>query len=164
MAAEQYRYAIETLTSKGYIQYEVSNFAKSGFESKHNSAYWSGKKYLGIGPAAHSYNQTTRSYNVANNARYIKAIEEGRLLETIENLTKEQKINEYILTRLRTKWGINFREISTLFQLNFESGKKEEIDRFCAEGIINVNREGISLTTEGYMVADEVALRFFYER
>ncbi len=163
LAADQYRYAIETLEKAGYQQYEVSNFAKPGFESKHNGAYWAGKKYLGIGPAAHSYNQDTRAFNVANNAQYIKAISNGTLLETVEQLSPIQRINEYILTRLRTKAGIKYSEIKELFQRNFESEKKPVIDLSIREGLVYSNKEGIGLTTDGFMVADEVALRLFYE-
>ena len=163
LAAEQYRHAIKRLEEAGYVQYEVSSFAKPGFESRHNSAYWAGKKYLGIGPAAHSYDQISRSYNVANNARYIKALMTGEILETKEELTSTQRLNESILTRLRTKAGINYEEFLRIFDFDFAANKKSIIARCSSEGLIEVRPDGISLTTDGFLVADEVALRFFEE-
>jgi oxygen-independent coproporphyrinogen III oxidase len=163
IAAQQYRYAIETLTSNGYIQYEVSNFGKEGFQSRHNAAYWGGEKYLGIGPGAHSYNQKERSFNIQNNPKYIKSINDGAIPETIELLSKIQMLNENILTRLRTREGIDMASLNLKFDVNLAVLRKTELQQSANEGLIRIESNHIRLTTEGFMVADEVALRLFFD-
>lgn len=113
----------DTLTAfmqkHNYSHYELSNFAKDGFLSKHNTAYWQGKSYVGIGPSAHSFNQKTRSWNVANNARYISALNNNKLPNEVENLTTSMRYNEYIMTGLRTIWGIDLDRIEQEYGVAF---------------------------------------------
>lgn len=163
IAARQYRYAIETLTEAGYEHYEVSNFAKPGFRSKHNSAYWSGEKYLGVGPGAHSYDGNTRSYNVRNNTKYINEIEKGVLPETIEYLSKIQRINEYVLTHLRTAKGIDLTEVRSKFEVDLKKDSKQVLSNYLNQGLIVWEGDQIRLTIDGFMVADEIALGLFYD-
>ena len=115
VAEKQFKMLIETLAEDGFEQYEISNFAKDDFISLHNSNYWKGVEYIGLGPSAHSYNGTSRQWNVANNNRYMKSLETAQLDFEQEILTEEQKYNEYILTALRTKWGIDENEIIQRF-------------------------------------------------
>ena len=109
--AEQFSILIETLERSGYKQYETSNFAKEGAYSQHNSSYWRGAKYLGIGPSAHSYNGSSRQWNVANNYKYIEAINNGKVCFQQEFLTHLDRVNEHILIGLRTIWGCDLNTI-----------------------------------------------------
>ncbi|MFY0599181.1 MAG: radical SAM family heme chaperone HemW [Cyclobacteriaceae bacterium] len=163
LAAKQYRLAIDTLTNHGYNHYEVSNFAIGGFESKHNSAYWSGEKYIGIGPGAHSYDTYRRSYNVSNNSKYIASIADRKIPKTIELLSDSQKRNEYILTRLRTASGIDLIQFQDRFGVDLVEWKSEEIQSLVESRLIKNDPRNIALTVDGFMVADEIALRLFFD-
>ena len=105
-SARQFKMLMQQMLANGYEQYEISNFAKPGKYAIHNSNYWSGKKYLGLGPSAHSYNGNSRRWNVANNIHYISAISNGEIKYEEEVLTESQKVNEWIMTSLRTQWGL----------------------------------------------------------
>src|SRR5690606_29511971 len=106
---------VETLTKKGFVHYELSNFGKEGYFSKNNTGYWLGKKYIGIGPSAHSYNGTHRSWNITNNSIYIKEINNGNLPSESEELTVSDRYNEYVMTGLRTIWGVSLDKIKVDF-------------------------------------------------
>ncbi len=112
-AARQFELLVDEMTTNNYEHYEISNFCTSGNYSKHNTAYWQGEKYVGIGPAAHSFDGISRSWNVANNARYMTDIEAGKLPSEVEQLSNNDRFNEYLMTGLRTKWGCNFTKIQT---------------------------------------------------
>lgn len=163
VAADQYKLAIDTLTNKGYDHYEVSNFAKPGFRSRHNSAYWSGTMYLGIGPGAHSFNGTNRSFNVRNNASYITCLNKSEIPETLESLTSSQRMNEYILIRLRTCEGLDSEVFKRRFGHDLYSDKTVQLEQFTNQGLIRSDKHTIALTTDGFMVADQIALGLFYE-
>lgn len=163
IAATQYKMTIDQLTKAGYRQYEVSNFAKPGFESRHNGAYWSGEKYIGIGPGAHSYDLSVRSFNIANNAKYIQSIGKRQIPESFEALSEIQKVNEHILTRLRTAEGIDLGLFMRQHGISLSQEKSKEISDLIIEGLIKNCEERVSLTTQGFMVADEIALRLFYD-
>ena len=111
VAAEHFQILVKTLEANGFIHYELSNFGKENYFSKNNSAYWLGKKYIGIGPSAHSYDGVSRSWNVSNNAIYLKSLEENKLPSETEILSKTDRYNEYIMTGLRTIWGVCFDKI-----------------------------------------------------
>ena len=113
-AQREHQYLTNWAQEQGYVNYEFSNFALPGFKSVNNSAYWQGLPYLGIGPSAHSFDGTTRSWNIANNPLYAKAIEEGRLPITRESLTPIDRYNEYVMTQLRTDSGINLNKVCYL--------------------------------------------------
>ena len=115
VAQEHFLVLIEELEKNGFVHYELSNFGKPDYFSKNNTAYWLGKKYIGIGPSAHSYNGKERSWNVANNALYLKSIQEHKLPNEVEELTKTDRYNEYIMTGLRTIWGVSLKRVEVEF-------------------------------------------------
>lgn len=163
MAADQYRLAIDTLKAHGYEHYEISNFAKPGKQSRHNSAYWDDKPYIGLGPGAHSYDGNSRSYNVSHNAKYLKSIAEGKLPATTELLSPIDKINEYIFTHLRTSRGIKLHEAEERYQRNILKDHGSLISQYCDQGLMEIYDGRMRLTTEGFMVADEISYRLFYD-
>lgn len=110
-AAQQFQMLVEMSTNAGFEQYEISNFCRDGKYSRHNSNYWKGEPYLGIGPSAHSYNGTSRQWNIANNQQYIQSINQSIIPFTKEELTPDQHYNEYILTSLRTSWGVDLNKL-----------------------------------------------------
>ncbi|WP_396184968.1 radical SAM family heme chaperone HemW [Flavobacterium sp.] len=115
LAQEHFTILVETLEANGFIHYELSNFGKENYFSKNNSAYWLGKKYIGIGPSAHSYDGISRSWNISNNTIYLKSLEENKLPNETEILSKTDRYNEYIMTGLRTIWGVSLDRILAEF-------------------------------------------------
>ena len=115
----QFNILMAETSAQGYEHYEISNFAKPGFESKHNSGYWSRKKYIGLGPSAHSYNGTSRQWNVANNIKYLKSLQNGEAFFEKEELKESDLFNEYVMTSLRTKHGINIEWATQEFPEHF---------------------------------------------
>ena len=115
VANEHFHLLVNRLQEAGFVHYELSNFGKPNYFSKNNSGYWLGKKYIGIGPSAHSFNGIQRSWNVANNTLYIKSIQESRLPSEVEILTVTDRYNEYIMTGLRTIWGVSLEKVKTDF-------------------------------------------------
>jgi len=156
-AAQQFEMLIDILSKNGYEQYEISNFCKPGFYSKHNSSYWKGATYLGIGPSAHSYNGDSRQFNVRNNARYLRMINTGEDPFEKEILTRENRINEYILTTLRTSWGCDLNFLKKSLTDDLLVRKKEYLQTLRQEGIVSIDQKNILLLTEkGKLVADKI--------
>ncbi len=162
-AADQYLHAISFLNSMGMDHYEVSNFAKPGYYSQHNLAYWSGRSYLGVGPGAHSFDGLSRQLNIRNNSKYLKAIQNGESYFEIENLSKIQRMNEFILTGLRKKEGISFEEIRGTFGIDFLDIYSDILNQYDHQGLIELNENSMHLTSYGFLVADEMALRLFFQ-
>ncbi|WP_101359174.1 radical SAM family heme chaperone HemW [Raineya orbicola] len=160
-AREQMQILISTLTSAGFEHYEISNFARKGFYSKHNSNYWLGGEYLGIGASAHSYNGESRQYNIADNKSYIAEIFAGKIPATIEQLSPKEKLNEYLLTSLRTQWGAEKSRIQAL-EPNFFRENRDLLQRFEKQNLIFWNDERIYLTHEGKFFADQIAADLFW--
>ncbi len=158
--AQQFELLINTLEAGGYEQYEVSNFSKPGFISRHNSSYWSGALYLGAGPGAHSYNGHSRQYNIDSNHQYIRALKAENLPFSIEYLDKKTKANEYIMTRLRTKWGIDCSILETDFGLPFDS-IKEIIEKYKKVEFLQQENTTIKLTKKGLLLADKITEDLF---
>ena len=158
---KQFQLLIDFANQVGMEQYEISNFAKQGFISQHNSSYWLGENYLGIGPSAHSFNGNERGWNVANNLLYQKSIELGESQYESETLTTQDRFNEYILTRLRTKWGINLRDLERI-----SSSMTEEmmplINSFLEEGLLQISNQILTLTSTGRFMADGISSDLFY--
>ena len=159
---------MDWLSAAGYRHYEISNFAKPGKESRHNSSYWKGEHYIGIGPSAHSFNGVSRQWNIANNQRYISSIQEGIVLFEIETLTPTQQLNEYIMTALRTDEGIELQRIS---QANLEGSEptadlKEQLlqkaTKFLNSGLIVLENQRVLLTRKGKLLADGIAADLFF--
>ena len=145
----------------GYIQYEISNFCLPGMHSRHNSAYWSGEKYLGIGPAAHSFNGSARRWNIANSMVYITAINNGSLNYEEEILTEKQKFNEYVLTTLRTVQGCDLGLIEERFGSKFRESIETAVNRNMASGKYILSNNHLILTPEGMLFADGIASDLF---
>lgn len=162
MAADQYEMAIATLTAHGYEHYEVSNFGKPGKYSRHNTAYWEDKKYLGVGPGAHSYDGKNRSFNISHNTKYIKRISEGVLPLTVEQLTDQERMNDYIFTHLRTRNGLKYETFKSKFDRDFATDFDLEINQLIKADLAKQLENTFSLTSKGLMVADEISLRLFY--
>ncbi|WP_079643793.1 radical SAM family heme chaperone HemW [Sphingobacterium nematocida] len=161
-AEEQMNMLIDTLTGNGYEHYEISNFAKKDHYAKHNTNYWKGKHYLGIGPSAHSYNSDSRSWNIANNAKYIAAIQEGNVNQEIETLTLNDRYNEYTMTSLRTMWGIDPHKIQQLFGTDYQSHLLREIQPFLEQEKIQLDQDGCyKLSNKGKLFADLIASELF---
>jgi oxygen-independent coproporphyrinogen-3 oxidase len=153
---QQFDRGVEVLEDAGYVHYEISNFALPGREAVHNSNYWRSKPYLGIGPSAHSFNVNSRTMNVANNAKYIKAMKEGLSFSETEKLDAETKYNEYVMTRIRTIWGIDQRDLGVHADYFNESVK----DLLKKDWVYE--EEGIyRLTRKGKHFADAVAADLF---
>jgi oxygen-independent coproporphyrinogen III oxidase len=162
-AKEQFDITLGTLIEMGFEQYEISNFAKNKAYSKHNTNYWFGKQYLGIGPSAHSYNGESRQYNIANNNLYIKGIEENNLKFEKEFLSPENKTNEYILTKLRTTWGLDLDKIEEISGKRFLFENKESLNQYLQLGYLELENRTIKLSYEGKLIADKLASDLFLE-
>jgi oxygen-independent coproporphyrinogen-3 oxidase len=155
-AAVQFEIMQEVLGSAGYEQYEISNFALTGFQSRHNTSYWLQKPYLGIGPSAHSFDGKRRIINVRSNAGYAKAIAAGAPEAEIEELTEENKANEYILTRLRTKWGCDMHTLRDTLGYDLLAGRGVTIQRYQELGLLDVSDNILLLTKKGMLLADRI--------
>ena len=159
--ARHFMILMEKLKQNGYEHYEVSNFAMPGFRSRHNSSYWQGKKYLGLGPSAHSYDGIIRKWNVANNIKYIESINKGVVESETEVLTETQKFNEYIMISLRTKEGLNLETIKTNWGEDKLRTMKSRLEKFKEHNLVNAAGTTIQLTNEGMLMADGIASDLF---
>lgn len=157
----QFGMLMEQLSAKGYEQYEISNFCLPGKYSRHNSSYWKGSHYLGIGPSAHSYNGIERRWNIKNNRMYMKSVYKGELSFERENLEINTRYNEYILTRLRTSWGADFKEIEREFGSDYLKQTQSEYEKQKALGNITESNTKLILTEQGKYFADKIASDFF---
>lgn len=157
---KQFQYLIYFMEKNGYEQYEISNFARPSFISKHNSAYWLGEKYLGVGPSAHSFNGAKRSWNVANNPKYIQLIKKEEAFNEEETLSLKDQFNEYILTRLRTKWGIALADLTEISAEMLADSMPVLMDNI-AEGNLVKNGDVYTLTNQGKYIADGISADLF---
>jgi len=155
--SEQFILLMQWLCEAGYEHYEISNFAKPGFRSRHNSSYWQGKKYLGFGPSAHSFDGNTRWWNIANNNTYIDSINKGVIPFEKEELTSIQKLNEYIMISLRTAEGLNLAKIDKAAGLELRAASK----KYISTGLIKLENDFLILTNEGKLLADGIAADLF---
>lgn len=158
--AEQFEILMNKLAAKGYVHYEISNYCKPNFESKHNSSYWKGKQYLGFGPSAHSYDGNNRSWNVANNALYIQSLENNKLPIEQEILTDEQKFNEYVMIGIRTIYGIDLNFIKENYR-KFFSNIEENYKKLVHQNLLQKTKNIITLTQTGKLFADAIAVELF---
>lgn len=156
-AAQQFEVLVKTLTNAGFSHYEISNFGKEGWESKHNSSYWKGKPYIGLGPAAHSFDgQFTRQWNVSHNQQYIKAIVEGTVPKEVEVLTASERFNEYIMTSLRTIWGCDLEKVKREFGVNLQGYLLKGIRPFVKQDLLQRKDDFLVLTNQGKFLADGI--------
>lgn len=160
-SAAQFLTLINKLKEGGFEHYEISNFSKPGKYAVHNTNYWRGVPYLGIGPAAHGFDGQNRYLNIANNAAYLSALQAGNLAETIEELSAYDRFNEYIMTSLRTIWGTSLQKIAVDFGKEFLAATLNSIQPFIEkQWLINQNQQLI-LTQEGKLFADHIASELF---
>jgi len=164
-ALAHFEILVEEAQKEGFVHYEISNFGKPDYFSKHNTSYWMGKSYIGIGPSAHSYNGTHRSWNIANNSKYMKAIQEGVLPQEIEELSKNNQFNEAVMTGLRTIWGISLEDIETHFSIAYKNelldNAKEFIDKGLLEIVASNKIEKLVITNKGKFLSDGIASSLF---
>lgn len=155
-----FKHLREATSASGYEHYEISNFAQKGFRSRHNSSYWHDIPYIGVGPAAHSYNGVSRQWNVSHLPKYLKAISENRLDTEIETLSVTEKYNDYILTALRTSDGIDFQYISNRFGMRFTEFAKEVAAKQQKDGNVEIIGEKCHLTEKGIFISDSIFTEF----
>ncbi len=171
VASAHFEILVTETQKRGFVHYEISNFGKPNYFSKHNTSYWQGKKYIGIGPSAHSFSRTHRSWNVANNAKYIKAIQVHKLPNEIEELTIDDQFNEYVMTGLRTIWGVSLEKVQTDFGVNYKEELLKSSEKFIKQGLLIITSddvddskkslEKLKTTQKGKFLADGLASELF---
>jgi oxygen-independent coproporphyrinogen-3 oxidase len=160
-AQEHFHLLVDKLEEKGFIHYELSNFGKENYFSKNNSSYWLGKKYIGIGPSAHSYDGSTRGWNVSNNALYLKSIQENQLPLETEILTKTDRYNEYIMTGLRTIWGVSLDRIEQEFGKTYLDYLNQQAAKYIDDHLLFVDDNILRTTKSGKFLGDGIASDLF---
>ena len=161
VASAHFDILVEKLTQNGFIHYELSNFGKENYFSKNNSSYWLGKKYIGIGPSAHSFDGNSRSWNIANNSLYLKSISESKLPNEIEILSKTDKYNEYVMTGLRTIWGISLNRIETQFGKQYLKYLQIQMEKFVKDDLLVLENDILKTTKKGKFLCDGIASDLF---
>jgi len=162
-SARQFEILMDELESAGFEHYEISNFAKPGRYSNHNSNYWQGVNYIGIGPSAHSFNGESRQWNVSDNTKYIQALQGKKIPFEIEHLTMENRINEYIMTALRTSKGMDLNLVSQRFHSDYNSQIMQALEPFLEKEWAIITDQTITLSKEGKLFADQIASELFVE-
>ena len=157
--SEQFLLLMQWMEEAGYEHYEISNFAKPGFRSRHNSSYWKGEKYLGIGPSAHSFDGLSRQWNISNNNTYINSVKKEIIPHEREILTATQQLNEYIMTSLRTREGLNLNSVEDRVDRELRTVSRKFIER----GLMTEESDHLKLTREGKLLADGIAADLFFE-
>jgi len=160
-SADQFIVLMDEMSSHGFEHYEISNFSKPGQYSRHNSSYWKGAKYLGIGPSAHSFNGESRQWNIRNNAKYMQALASGNIPAEIETLTETNRLNEYIMTSLRTMWGLDLDKLNAIATASADQLHKSA-QPFLEKGWIEEKNNVIYLTRNGKLYADHIAAELFF--
>lgn len=160
--ARQFLLLMDWLQQAGYEHYEISNFALPGMRSRHNSSYWQGASYLGLGPSAHSFNGTSRQWNIANNALYIKSLKENKVPLEIETLTDTQRLNEYTMTSLRTIEGLDLGWVVSRFGEREANQLQRAAQPFIESGKMRFYNNHLQLTKEGKLFADGIAAELFF--
>ena len=158
---EHFEVLNETLQNAGYECYETSNFARPGFYSQNNSAYWQQKKYMGIGPSAHSFNGNERGWNINNNPKYIASIEQGILPMEVEVLSTTDKYNEYIMTGLRTVWGVSLKKIEIAFGNTYKEYALLQAEKYIEAHLLFLDGDILKTTKKGMFLADGIASHLF---
>ena len=169
-ALQHFNILVEETEKKGFKQYEISNFGRPDYFSKHNTSYWLGKSYLGVGPSAHSYNGTHRSWNVSNNAKYLKALQSDTIPQEIEELSVKDRFNEKIMTGLRTIWGISLNEIALNFGRDYREHLLQNSEVFINQELLEIvtfsdsnnnNLKVLKITKKGKFLVDGIASELF---
>jgi len=158
----QYKHLISEAKKHGFLHYEISNFSQAGLESKHNSSYWQQKMYLGLGPSAHSYNLDRREWNISDNLKYMKAVEEGGVYSEYEELSFNDRFNDYVLTSLRTMWGLDLDLVKREFGESYYQYCQEKANKFIQSEDVRIEKEHIILTDKGVFISNDVMSDFFF--
>ena len=153
---KQFQNLITELEENGFEQYEISNFARNKNYSKHNTNYWKQVKYLGIGPSAHSYNSISRQWNVKNNKTYITEIAKGNIPFSKEILNKKTQYNDYILSSLRTMWGVHLSTLENKYSKEMKDYCLNMADKFINYGLVAIRNDSLILTDQGKFVSDNI--------
>ena len=161
LAQQHFHILIDKLQENGFVHYELSNFGKPNYFSKNNTAYWLGKKYIGIGPSAHSFNGKSRSWNVSNNSIYLKAIADNKVPSEIEILSKTDQYNEYIMTGLRTIWGVSLERIETEFGSSYLEYLHQQVEKYISDNLLEVENNILKTTKKGKFLSDGIASDLF---
>jgi oxygen-independent coproporphyrinogen III oxidase len=160
LCEQQFILLTERAADAGFLHYEISNFSLPGWEAKHNSSYWKNKPYLGLGPSAHSYNGNQRRHNLPNNSEYLRRIEAGQSAATVEELNANERYNEFVLTRLRTSWGIDEAELQSRFA-EFAPAFRAEAATWLRSGELRFEKGKWFLSPAGKLLADRIAASLF---
>lgn len=158
---EQFHLLLEKLESHNFIHYELSNFGKANFFSKNNTAYWQGKTYLGIGPSAHSFNGKQRGWNIRNNTKYIKAIQDSELPIEWEDLSTTDCYNEYIMTGLRTIWGVSLLKVESEFGIQYKKYLLQQSEKYINQQLLYIDDDRLLVTKKGKFLSDGIASDLF---
>ena len=161
LAEAHFHILVQKLSAAGFVNYEISNFGKPGYFSRNNTAYWQGKKYLGVGPSAHSYNGIRRGWNINNNAKYIKAIAQNLLPMETEVLSKTDRYNEYVMTGLRTIWGVSLERIKTEFGQKFYTYLTQQAQKKMEDGLLYIENDRLLVSKKGKFLSDGIAADLF---
>ncbi len=156
MSVEMFSTLIETLKESGYEHYEISNFSKPYLYSRHNSSYWKGVKYLGCGPSAHSYDQISRQWNIASLDRYIEGINSGKADYEIEKLDITTQYNEFVITSIRTMWGMDLSILKEKFGVALYDYAMKMSEENIKKGYLEVADNKLKLTKEGIFISDGI--------
>lgn len=156
LSNQMFSLLIERLTENGFVHYEISNFAKDGLYSRHNTSYWSDEKYLGLGPAAHSFDGQNRSWNVASLTRYIEGINNGTLPSEIEHLDIYTQYNEFVLTRLRTIWGADIQQLKSKFGEELYNYCLTNARKYLENQLLKIENGNLKLTRKGIFISDGI--------
>tara|TARA_B100000795_G_C22805461_1_gene444554 strand:+ start:5383 stop:6516 length:1134 start_codon:yes stop_codon:yes gene_type:complete len=160
-AQEQFNILIDELTNANFVHYETSNFGKENFFSRNNSSYWLGKSYLGIGPSAHSFDGKQRSWNLRNNTKYIKSIQQNQLPIEREILSKKDRYNEYVMTGLRTIWGVSLKKINTDFGNKYLVYLESQSKKYIEQELLYIENQVLKTTQKGKFLSDGIASDLF---
>ena len=158
---EQHELMCNKMSKHEYVNYELSSFAKKGYFSRNNSAYWLRKKYIGIGPSAHSFDGFQRTWNVSNNSLYVKDISKNKMFSGKEKLSIIDKYNEYVMTGLRTKWGISLTYLENNFGLYYKNNFENRILKYVNTSLVVVKDDIFTTTIKGKFLADGIASELF---
>ncbi|MDL5512619.1 radical SAM family heme chaperone HemW [Arenibacter sp. M-2] len=164
LAEAHFHILVRKLEEEGFVNYEISNFGKPAYFSRNNTAYWQGKKYLGIGPSAHSYDGIRRGWNISNNAKYIKALALNQLPMEVETLSITDRYNEYIMTGLRTIWGVSLDRIESDFGTEYLSYLVQGADKRIADGLLYMENGNLLVSKKGKFLSDGIAADLFMVR
>ncbi len=161
LALQHFNHLVKETTKQGFVHYEISNFGKPKYFSKHNTSYWLGYRYLGIGPSAHSFNGVQRSWNISNNVKYMRSISENKLSQEMEKLSNKDRFNEYVMTGLRTIWGVSIDKIDVEFGQKYKVRLLKTAQKYIDEGLLINDDQILKTSQKGKFLADGIASELF---